>query len=461
MGSISDPATNTITAQFVDSISDPTYGSITKSVAQQLISEALVNLNEDGITGTPSVTEWANSGTGGSAYDLDTIVGTGANLKPHPSGSCLLYGASGDYVGTPDSASFTPTTTLKIQIYIAPDNQSPGASKIIMSHWNTTGNQRSWQLFQTSAAKRLTLGTSSDGTAVTNATLDADIPFSDGEGYWAQVEWALGSGDVDFATATGNPNADPSTLTFTPLGTTQTGATGAHNSTTTLEIGSNGAGASGNFAGHLGRGVLTIDGSIVVDFNPLDAGNTGATSFASASTGETWTLNGNSFIQNTGHTVVHSIGSVGLRPTSGQTIAIPHTVFMVARNTATPAGSVIIYLDARTSSTDRTIIQTRPDDKFALFQSSLIATPQDWDNTPQLITAQLNGDSTSSLSTTGYGNVTGDVGNRSLEYASLFLSKDGLNSLQGYIARLLVFNRALTESEISSIQAYLESEYAL
>jgi hypothetical protein len=138
MGSISDPATNTITAQFVDSISDPTYGSITKSVAQQLISEALVNLNEDGITGTTSVTEWTNSGTGGSAYDLDTIVGTGANLKPHPSGSCLLYGTSADFVTTPDSAALDISGDIDFRVDVALDDWvTASKDQGLIGKWNT------------------------------------------------------------------------------------------------------------------------------------------------------------------------------------------------------------------------------------------------------------------------------------------------------------------------------------
>ncbi len=45
-----------------------------------VLQEALVFLDEDGIVGSAPVTAWTNSGTGGSAFDLDVVVGTGANL---------------------------------------------------------------------------------------------------------------------------------------------------------------------------------------------------------------------------------------------------------------------------------------------------------------------------------------------------------------------------------------------
>jgi hypothetical protein len=47
----------------------------------KLLKGALVDLNADGIVSSAGVvTRWNNSGSGGSAYDLATVIGTAANL---------------------------------------------------------------------------------------------------------------------------------------------------------------------------------------------------------------------------------------------------------------------------------------------------------------------------------------------------------------------------------------------
>ena len=45
-----------------------------------LLNSALVRFNETSIVGATPVTQWTNIGTGGSGFDLDTVVGTAANL---------------------------------------------------------------------------------------------------------------------------------------------------------------------------------------------------------------------------------------------------------------------------------------------------------------------------------------------------------------------------------------------
>jgi hypothetical protein len=49
----------------------------------KLLKGALVDLNAEGIVSSAgAVTRWNNSGSGGSAYDLATVIGTAANLTP-------------------------------------------------------------------------------------------------------------------------------------------------------------------------------------------------------------------------------------------------------------------------------------------------------------------------------------------------------------------------------------------
>jgi hypothetical protein len=462
MGSISDPATNTITAQFVDSISDPTYGSITKSVAQQLISEALVNLNEDGITGTTSVTEWTNSGTGGSAYDLDTIVGTGANLKPHPSGSCLLYGTSADFVTTPDSAALDISGDIDFRVDVALDDWVTALKdQGLIGKWNTI---RSYAFRVDNSGNGFLevflRSTSGNVIFVSNAAPSV----ADGGRIWvrATVDVDNGSGGADCTFFTSSDG-----VTWNQLGDVQT-----FGSTITIQddgeplaVGAFNASGSNPAQGVIYRAQLYdgIDGTLVADFNPPDAGNTGATSFDSASTGETWTLNGNSFIQNTGHTVVHSIGSVGIETTTGQTISNPFASFLVARWAGTPSANAYAH-DSKSAAGERCIVGTQnsASDNFFLAQGGTnLALSSSFDNSPHVFTGQWAGDASTKFTASDIGTNTGDAGSQDWDFTTLFADRSGTSTMQGYIATLIVFDRALEDQEVSAIQSYLESLYSL
>jgi len=79
-------------------------------ISQGVIDSALVNLDERGIVGSTPVTAWLNSGTGGSAFDLDVVLGTGANLtrisvaghdSVNSSGSAGLESTAGQTINFP------------------------------------------------------------------------------------------------------------------------------------------------------------------------------------------------------------------------------------------------------------------------------------------------------------------------------------------------------------------------
>jgi len=230
------------------SISDPTYGSISTNFAEQLILEALVNLDPTGIVGSPNPTEWTNSGTGGSAYDMDVVVGTGANL--------------------------------------------------------TLGSQN-------------------------------------------------------------------------------------------------------------------------------------------------------------GHTTIVSAGSAGLESTAGQTINAPLTLFLVGRSTETPLTAQRAFFDARSSAAARCVIfSNNADNKFTLFEGSNLAGPT-YDTNPHVFTAQFNADASSKLTVSGLGSATGDAGNHNWDWGTIFAAFDGSSTTIGYIAQLLVFNRALNPTEIAAIQSCLAIKFAL
>ena len=187
MGSVSNPVASTVSAAAsVNSVSLPATNSVS-DYFPSIINNALVWLKEDGITGTSAVTEWTNSGTGGANYDLDVVVGTGANLKPHPSGSCLLYGASGDYASTPDSAAASITGDIEIIARINPDDNTPSATKTILAKRKATGHRAYFLNLNTNGT--LALFTSPDGLQANQVSGTSTVTNgqTDGTPWWVRV----------------------------------------------------------------------------------------------------------------------------------------------------------------------------------------------------------------------------------------------------------------------------------
>jgi hypothetical protein len=213
---------------------------------------------------------------------------------------CRFPGTSGDYASTPDNAAFSAMSNFSVMALVSLDDWTRGDT--FMAHRLTTGNQRAFT-FYCAAAGTLGLDTSSDGTGAgttVNASTSA-TGFTDGTLHWVLVTRNSSDGAVKFYTADYVPGSTvpPAIGSFSQLGTTVTGATGAtHNSTTVLEVGSSNTGTASILDGDVYRALLYTgiygsgSESLVRDFRPTDASGTSATSWTSSSTGETWTLNG-------------------------------------------------------------------------------------------------------------------------------------------------------------------------
>lgn len=663
-------------------------GSVSSGVFSGGVLEANYNSEdyESGTDLTSSTTGevWSENGNAvfqaiyainGSAaiggYDLNTIVGTGANLKPHPTGTALFYGANGDFISTPDSAAISVTGDIDIRVEAALDDWTPGAvpgdRELLLSKWDSAGNN-SYALNVEGGSGNLRLIVSTDGSATTVYTSTAPPTVANGERLWVRAALDVDNGsagsDCTFFTSSDGGS-------WTPLGSVVTGAVvSIFDGSADLEIGAFVSGTSGNLLGNVKRAQVRdgIDGALVADFNPLDAGNQGATTFQSgpkmgqtpgqsgdnfetpagssflpsdeievicrcaladwttggfqaiaaqrvgasgnqtfifyadptaggtlllslngfgtqstaphgfgdgalrwiranwnlsedviryytsdddtddvsavtwtqlgadvavtgatlnaglspieigarengtldlcalsmrrmvlrdtidganlvdfypardyvsgstmpsSTTGEvwtangnavfqaTWTLNGNTFIQNTGHQVAHSIGSVGIETAIGQTINSPGTVFAVARFTnPTPTADQTI-IDARADGSARWFVESHDgdSDRFSYFQGTVeIGLDEAYDLNPHVWTIQFNGDASSQLTVSGVGSKSGDAGTNNWDYCSMFVAVNGLLSMQGYIRQLLVFDFALTDSEIEFVQYTLESE---
>jgi hypothetical protein len=211
-------------------------------------------------------------------------------------------GTSGDYASTPDDAAFSALTNFSVLYLGSLTDWTPAAQTTLVSHLLTTGNQRAWRVYVKTDGV-LGLQTTSDGTGGTSTLNESTVAnsFTNGTINWILITRNSTTGVVKFYTAAYvlGSVAPPALGSFTQLGTDRTGATGAvHNSTTTLNVSSHSAGASENLIGDVYRTLLYTglygSGSetLVRDFNASDAADTADTSWASATTGETWTLNG-------------------------------------------------------------------------------------------------------------------------------------------------------------------------
>jgi len=424
-----------------------------------LAQQALVNLNGDNVvTAAGAVTEMTNIGTGGAAYDLDVVAGTGANLKPHPSGSCLLYGASGDYLSTPNAVANQITGNIDIRGDLTLDDWTSGTTQMIVAKDVTT--QRAYRLGVTSTGT-LELGVSASAGNITFVYSTVGVGFADGTRHWVRATVDVDNGasgwDATFYTSEDG-------IAWTQLGDVVTTATaiaitaatsnvqiGALNVTQQRVLGSV----------HTVKVYNGIDGTLAVDFNAADAGNLGATSFASSTTGETWTLNGNTFIQNTGHQVVHSIGSAGLESTAAQTIANVGTVFATARSSIDPTTAQRHIFDAKIGASRWVGFAATTSGAPSIHQGTTVNLSEALDAAAHVWTFQFNAGATSKLTVSDIGTATGDAGSLGWDYATLFAGLSGANTWVGYIGELIVFDYALSDSEVASVQAYLASSNAI
>jgi hypothetical protein len=185
---------------------------------------------------------------------------------------------------------------MTIVAYINMTDWTPTTAQTILSKWDTTSNQRSYQLTVTNAgALQLALSSSGSAGTIVTSTSSANNTFTNGTGHWIRVTYTSGAGaTVAFYTSNDDIGTAYGSVTWTALGTTQTGAaTAIFNSTSALTASGIRSGTLQSFIGRIYRAYL-ISGT-----NP--AGAAVAQMLASewvsggtwtAGTGEVWTING-------------------------------------------------------------------------------------------------------------------------------------------------------------------------
>ncbi|HYD00303.1 MAG TPA: hypothetical protein VEB22_03685 [Phycisphaerales bacterium] len=228
--------------------------------------------------------------------DLSSLIVDSANrvsLVADKSGNsaanCLcLNGVAGNSASVPDSVALSITGDIDIRKRVAPNDWTSGSSISLVAKWGSAGS-RSFN-FRFSAADRLVLETSADGTATSKTFTSSAAPG----GTDLQPLWVRVTLDVD--DGAGNALArfytSPDGNTWTQLGTdvSSAGTTSIFDSAASVFLGSR-DGTNDQFTGRIYRAQIYngIGGTLVLD---IDFSKTAklATSFV-CDTGQTVTIN--------------------------------------------------------------------------------------------------------------------------------------------------------------------------
>lgn len=216
----------------------------------------------------------------------------------------LTLDGTGDYAETGDAAALDITSDVDIRVRVRASDFSTGSLEILLSKWNTTGNQRSY-MFEIDATGEMQLQWSNDGSTVNTSTASGSS-LTDGVDYWLRVTLDVNDGGggkvVTFYKSTDTTNAHED-VAWTTVDTNATaGTTSIFSGTAAARIGSsvNSAGTS-EFAGRVYAAAILSGigdvGTVVADPD-FSEWSSGATSKADDA-GRTWTLNGNALIAGT------------------------------------------------------------------------------------------------------------------------------------------------------------------
>lgn len=225
-----------------------------------------------------------------------STVGADTNdpLRLPFAGKAYLYvpGAGVDGASTPSSPAIDITGAIEIRAHIRPVLWATTTARHVVSRYTTAGDNRSWRLFQTDSGL-FGFQWSENGTSA-YATINnpQPFPFADGEAGWIRVTFETDNGNGQ-RVAQWYTSVDG--VLWTPLGSAmvQAGTTSLASVNSPVEVGVQEAGR--NFLGDIYRvqvfdGLADEGGNLVADFNPADSQEP-HTSFASSTTGETWTIN--------------------------------------------------------------------------------------------------------------------------------------------------------------------------
>lgn len=210
----------------------------------------------------------------------------------------FLRGISGDYFSTPDSTTIETAAGFTSEVKVSLPNWTPAAACVLHAKW-TDGANRSW-IWLLDTASKLTLQVSADGstiaTAATSTTAVSSLVAA-GQSITLRCIYVADNGSAQRTTTYQYSLNDGVSWTTIDSTITQAGAVSLFNGTSALSIGAQGSGTL-TYAGSAGLQVYSATlknsvGTLVSSFS-LSSYITGSTFVAT--TGETWTLNGGSYI---------------------------------------------------------------------------------------------------------------------------------------------------------------------
>lgn len=199
-----------------------------------------------------------------------------------------LPGSAGNNVSVADNAALDITGDIDIRVWIAVNDWTPAALRVLLSKFLTTGNQRSYQLtLNTDGTIALTTSTNgAAGGSLVAATSTAATGLTDGAAKWLRVTRDVDNGAAGNTTTfyLGNDG-----VAWTQLGdaVVNAGTTSIHAGTADLRLGTDTAdGATSRWAGKIYQAQIFsgIAGSKVfdVDFTKGPAYTTSFTDSASS-----------------------------------------------------------------------------------------------------------------------------------------------------------------------------------
>jgi hypothetical protein len=144
----------------------------------------------------------------------------------------------------------TITGDLEVIVRANPTSWSSGSAQTLAAKYETTGNQRSWQL-NLSSTGRIQFIWSADGiSAVATVNSTVSVPFANGTAGWVKVAFDVDNGSAG-NTATFSTSTDG--VTFTTLGTPviTAGVTSIFGGTAPYSLGSYGTGVTTPLTGDI------------------------------------------------------------------------------------------------------------------------------------------------------------------------------------------------------------------
>lgn len=192
--------------------------------------------------------------------------------QPKNVGYVQLDGASTDNIYTSDSSNLDIAGNIEVVMRVKVTDWTAAANQTLAGKYVTTSNQRSWR-FYVSTTGNIVLTASSDGIAVTNASITPTVALVDNTWYWLRMRLQLTNGANSVGTLDIAADQAEEPTVWTANGS-QTAAiiASVFNSTAPLEIGTFGFGTLERMTGQVGRCIVRsgFGGTTVADFNASD-----------------------------------------------------------------------------------------------------------------------------------------------------------------------------------------------